>query len=702
VFISNNDQEPDFDQYNWCGHWNEQQYNQYFRNTSIDAMRKPHEPISFLSTNSSSCHVKLPNPVRGKYITLKIIANVVHNGLHIEYIKFDCIHGKHPLSDLMGKDQKQLAIEKRDEIITVLKKYINTLSTEGGNAEEKEFEEIDNESLTEMSQIIANRLSVSVSSLDCVMLEPTKEELKRFKFQDTDIRLLQARFALIKYLNRLVTPLLHYIDITLFYSKKSIQEQYQQQKANDSNNKDEKDKEKQKEAAKKKLTKSLSAQVHELKGCYFMSTKKSVFDVLLASTATTSSSSRQAYGQTNLESKPRITINRILASRAKQSGNDTTGKHSIFGQLFSGLSSFRWTRFKTNQKGAQLWNVSFLGEGSIDVGGPYRESLTYAIQDLQSSATPLFILCPNGKNSVGLNREKWIPNPACTSSLYLQMYEFVGVLMGIALRTKQTLAFDFPALVYKQLLSEDDNANNLDISDLEAIDKLCVQALNEIKNVKEENFEYIVYESFTTSLSNGQIVELCDNGKNIDVTYKNSEQFISLVIKKRLSEAAKQIEHIKRGLNLICQQRILSLFTWYDLERMICGDPNINIELLRKHTVYQGGISSTSSVVKHFWNTLHSFSQYERQLFLRFVWGRNRLPATENDWGQETFTIKALNTSPDSLPIAHTCFFSIDLPPYKTFKQCREKLLYAINNCQAIDVDFNPNSSSLQAWIDEL
>jgi len=357
----------------------------------------------------------------------------------------------------------------------------------------------------------------------------------------------------------------------------------------------------------------------------------------------------------------------------------------------------RWQNFKTNKKNAQLWNCSFSGEGSIDVGGPYRESLTYAIQDLQSGTLPLFTLCPNGKNAVGLNREKFIPNASKTESEYLRMYEFVGVLMGIALRTKQTLAFDFPAFVWKKLLHQ-----SVDISDLEAVDKLCVQALNEISNVKKDNFNFIVYETFTTALSNGDVIELCPDGKQIDVTFDNKEEFIAAVIRQRLNESNKQIEHMKRGLNMICQHRILSLFTCYDLEKMICGDPNIDIELLRAHSIYQGGISSGSSVVKYFWNTLHSFTQHERQLFLRFVWGRNRLPATDNDWGSETFSIKALNVSTDSLPIAHTCFFSIDLPPYKSFKQCRDKLLYAINNCQAIDVDFNPNSSSLQAWIDDM
>ena len=53
----------------------------------------------------------------------------------------------------------------------------------------------------------------------------------------------------------------------------------------------------------------------------------------------------------------------------------------------------------------------------------------------------------------------------CTSSLYLSMYEFIGVLMGIELRTKITLSFDLP----KQLLN-----NKIDISDSEPIDKLTV------------------------------------------------------------------------------------------------------------------------------------------------------------------------------------------------------------------------------------
>ena len=338
------------------------------------------------------------------------------------------------------------------------------------------------------------------------MLAPTSDEFNRFKKLKAAFGKeseLQARFAIIKYLNKLVTPLLHYIDVTLFADEDIAGQNYYQlflssgqlDDANDS------------KGGKKDLSSiSLSSQIHILKGCYFMSTKKSVFDTLLAGTGTSSSNIRQ--------NKPRVTVNRIKAAKAKEKKNDPNGLRSVFGQLFTQLRNVRYASFRSNQVGAQLWSVSFAGEGSIDVGGPYRESLTNAISDLQSkegNVVPLFLLCPNGRNSVGLNREKFIVNPSSNSSLHLAMYEFVGVLMGVALRTKQTLGFDFPSLVWKQLLNE-----KIDISDLEAVDKLCVQALNELEKIDAKSFEYCVYETFTTQLSDGvTTVELKKDSKNI-------------------------------------------------------------------------------------------------------------------------------------------------------------------------------------------
>ncbi|CAE8590777.1 unnamed protein product, partial [Polarella glacialis] len=90
--------------------------------------------------------------------------------------------------------------------------------------------------------------------------------------------------------------------------------------------------------------------------------------------------------------------------------------------------------------------------------------------------------------------------------------------------------------------------------------------------------------------------------------------------------------------------------------------------------------------VGYLWQALESFSQKERRSFLRFVWGRGSLPAAEK-WERQ-FTVQLLSDADDSrLPCSHTCFFTLDLPSFSSAEVCREKLLYCITNCVAIDAD---------------
>jgi hypothetical protein len=84
------------------------------------------------------------------------------------------------------------------------------------------------------------------------------------------------------------------------------------------------------------------------------------------------------------------------------SGPPPADLHTIFGQLFTALRRTPYTYFSNAPAHAQLWQVSLQGEGSIDVGGAYRESLSLAMGDLMAGAAGLFIECPNATNGVGL------------------------------------------------------------------------------------------------------------------------------------------------------------------------------------------------------------------------------------------------------------------------------------------------------------
>ena len=149
-------------------------------------------------------------------------------------------------------------------------------------------------------------------------------------------------------------------------------------------------------------------------------------------------------------------------------------------------------------------------------------------------------------------------------------------------------------------------------------------------------------------------------------------------------------QDLARGLATIIPLATLSIFSWKELQVMVCGHATVDMSLLASKTIYGDGCSETDVHIRYFWHALRSFSDSQKSLFLRFVWGRSRLPPTAAEFTQD-FKISGLAkaaANPDAyLPIAHTCFFSIDIPRYTTQDVMTERLLYAITNCQAIDTD---------------
>ena len=360
IFISQT--EPDFDQFEWCKHFTQEQFDSFEKRRGNNKIRRPHEPVGFFKTDNYSINLKLKNIARGKFLTVKIISPIGATNLYIEYIKLDCIHGSHPLSSLVGnKDELN---KKRTEIISTL--TTNIVNDNNNKVWNLTMDEI----LTEMSQIIADRIGVGISSLDCVMLKPTENDLSRFKkLKHLSTDAMQSRFSIIKYLNKLVTPLLHFIDISLFQDNSDENILFSNfsslQYLNDEDLLNERE-----QYSFKNLNKnvdnrvlsdnnvSLSKKIQFLKGCYFMTTKKSVFDTLLAGSGVSSTSS---------SSKPRITINRIKAAKAKEdTASDPYGLKSVFGQLYTQLKekNIRYTTLR-GKPGQQMWVTVFSGEGYV-------------------------------------------------------------------------------------------------------------------------------------------------------------------------------------------------------------------------------------------------------------------------------------------------------------------------------------------------
>lgn len=79
------------------------------------------------------------------------------------------------------------------------------------------------------------------------------------------------------------------------------------------------------------------------------------------------------------------------------------------------------------------------------------------------------------------------------------------------------------------------------------------------------------------------------------------------------------------------------------------------------------GVDSSAPLIQWFWEVMEEFSNQERSLFLRFVWGRTRLPRTIADFRGRDFVIQVLDkyNPPDLfLPESYTCFFLLKMPRY--------------------------------------
>lgn len=149
-----------------------------------------------------------------------------------------------------------------------------------------------------------------------------------------------------------------------------------------------------------------------------------------------------------------------------------------------------------------------------------------------------------------------------------------------------------------------------------------------------------------------------------------------------------QAQSLIAGIDKTFDKKFLRLVSWKYLEYKVVGMNEISLDRLKEISAYRN-CSDTHEVIKRFWQVLQSFSNEERISYLRFVWGRTRLPLKEEEV-IENHTIQLDETADTTrLPIGRTCFFRLELPPYESTQLLRSKLLYSINHCKAIDADYD-------------
>ncbi|XP_076583066.1 ubiquitin-protein ligase E3A isoform X1 [Chaetodon auriga] len=310
--------------------------------------------------------------------------------------------------------------------------------------------------------------------------------------------------------------------------------------------------------------------------------------------------------------------------------------------------------------------VEFEGEQGVDEGGVSKEFFQLVLEEIFNPDIGMFTYDDETKlfwfNSSSLENEA--------------QYTLVGLVLGLAIYNNCILDVHFPMVVYRKLMGK--KGTYLDLSDSHPPLYQSLKELLEYSGNVEEDMMLTFQISHTDLFGSPVLYDLKDEGDQIPVTKENRQEFVDLYAEYILNKSVeRQFRAFKKGFLMVTNESPLKyLFRPEEVELLICGSRKLDFEALEKTTEYDGGYSKDSQIIKDFWETIHSFGEEQKRLFLQFTTGTDRAPV--GGLGKLKMIIAKNGSDTDRLPTSHTCFNALLLPEYSTKEKLRERLLKAI------------------------
>ncbi|XP_054777632.1 E3 ubiquitin-protein ligase UPL1-like [Prosopis cineraria] len=341
--------------------------------------------------------------------------------------------------------------------------------------------------------------------------------------------------------------------------------------------------------------------------------------------------------------------------------------------------SYNQLRLRPTQDLKGRLNVQFQGEEGIDAGGLTREWYQLLSRVIFDKGALLF-------TNVG-NNATFQPNPnSVYQTEHLSYFKFVGRVVGKALFDGQLLDVYFTRSFYKHILGVKVTYHDIEAVDPDYYKNLKWMLENDVSDILDLTFsmdpdeeKHILYEKNEVT-----DYELKPGGRNIRVTEETKHEYVDLVADHILTNAIRpQINSFLEGFNELVPRELISIFNGKELELLISGLPEIDLDDLKANTEYTG-YTVASNVVQWFWEVVKTFSKEDMARLLQFVTGTSKVPldgfkALQGISGPQRFQIHKAYGAPDRLPSAHTCFNQLDIPEYTSKDQLQERLLLAIH-----------------------
>nr|XP_033775502.1 E3 ubiquitin-protein ligase NEDD4 isoform X3 [Geotrypetes seraphini] len=327
---------------------------------------------------------------------------------------------------------------------------------------------------------------------------------------------------------------------------------------------------------------------------------------------------------------------------------------------------------------ARLW-IEFDNEKGLDYGGVAREWFFLISKEMFNPYYGLFEYSAADNYTLQIN-----PNSGLCNEDHLTYFKFIGRVAGMAVYHGKLLDGFFIRPFYKMMLQKPILLNDMEFVDSEYYNSLRWILEND---PTELDLRFIVDEELFGQTHQH---DLKIGGSEIAVNNKNKKEYIHLVIQWRfVNRVQKQMTAFKEGFFELIPQDLIKIFDENELELLMCGLGDVDVNDWREHTKYKNGYNTGHQVIQWFWKAVLMMDSEKRIRLLQFVTGTSRVPM--NGFGElygsngpQFFTVEQWGT-PEKLPRAHTCFNRLDLPPYESFEDLWDKLHVAIENAQGFD-----------------
>ncbi|CAI5971390.1 unnamed protein product, partial [Closterium sp. NIES-65] len=316
--------------------------------------------------------------------------------------------------------------------------------------------------------------------------------------------------------------------------------------------------------------------------------------------------------------------------------------------------SYNQLRMRTAEELRGRLNVHFQGEEGIDAGGVTREWYQQLSRVVFDKGALLF-------TTVG-NDTSFQPNPnSVLQPGHLSYFKFVGRVVAKALYDGQLLDVHFTRSFYKHILGVKVTFHDIEAIDPDYYKNLQWMLENDISDILDLTFSMDADEEKRILYERTEVTdhELIPGGRNIRVTEENKHEYVDAVADYRMTAAIRpQIAAFMEGFTELIPKDLIAMFNDKELELLISGLPEIDIDDLRSNTDYTG-YTAGSPQIQWFWDVVAHLSKEDRARLLQFVTGTSKVPlegfkALQGLSGQQRFQIHKAYGDNKRLPSAHT------------------------------------------------